>query len=121
MDKYINGSDLVDKYINSFPHSTQEILHKIRQTIKSEAPNGTEAISYQIPVVKLNGKNLIYFAAWKNHVSIYPVPEGPSSYLKEIEKYRKGKGTLQFSFDKALPIEIIKSTTKFLKDRITKA
>ena len=64
----------IDEYIKTFPEDVQRILEKIRQTIKKAAPAAEEAISYQIPTFKLNGTYLVYFAAFKNHIGLYPPP-----------------------------------------------
>lgn len=107
------GSQQVDKYISSFPKETQEKLNQIRKIIKDVAPDAEEYISYQIPAFKINGKYLVYFAGWKNHLSLYPIPAGDEKYREDIKEYTAGKGTLKFSLDKELPIEIIKKTTEF--------
>ncbi len=104
----------IDEYISTFPEDIQKRLEIIRKTIKENVPNNAvEAISYQIPCFKLNGKFIIYFAGYKNHTSIYPIPPGPKSFQKEISEYVKGKGTMQFKNDKDLPIQIIKRVIKY--------
>ena len=65
----------IDEYIEGFPSNVQKILQKIRKTIQKAAPDATEAISYAIPTFKLNG-NLIHFAAYQNHIGLYPAPRG---------------------------------------------
>ena len=103
----------VDEYIASFPEGTQKVLEEIRRTIKSVAPDAKEKISYQIAAFELNGKNLIYFAGWKNHVSVYPIPTGDEAFKEEIAGYVDGKGTLKFPLDKPLPIKLIRKIVKY--------
>lgn len=104
----------IDEYIKTFPKEIQKRLNVIRKLIKQEAPNeATEAISYQIPCFKLNEKFIIYFAGYKNHISIYPIPPGPKTFIDEITPFIKGKGTLQFSNIEELPIELIKKVIKY--------
>jgi uncharacterized protein YdhG (YjbR/CyaY superfamily) len=103
----------VDEYIADFPGEVQAILQKIRQTIQKAAPKAEEAISYQIPAFKLNGKVLIYFAAFKNHVSIYPAPRGAAEFKDELATYKGGKGTVQFPLDDAVPYDLIRRIVKF--------
>lgn len=99
----------VDEYISIFPVDVQEILENIRKLIKETAPEATETISYQIPTFKTNGHFLIYYAAFKNHVSVYPITTGMKRELKEeIEPFVKGKGTLQFPLSKPIPYDLIK-------------
>ncbi|MFA7267451.1 MAG: DUF1801 domain-containing protein, partial [Candidatus Nanopelagicales bacterium] len=66
----------IDAYISTFPKSVREILQSMRSAIAAALPSATEAISYNIPTFRINGKNVIHFAGWKHHVSVYPVPEG---------------------------------------------
>jgi len=64
------GFNSVDEYIASFPEEKQKLLEEVRATIKAAAPDAREKISYQIAAFELNGRNLVYFAAWKNYISI---------------------------------------------------
>ena len=109
------GFASIDEYIETFPKDVQKILEEVRGTIKAAAPGAREKISYQIAAFELNGKNLIHFAGWKNHISMYPIPSGSDAFNKEVSKYAVGKGTLQFPLDKPLPLKLI---TKIVKLRI---
>jgi len=102
----------IDEYIATFPEETQKDLEKIRATIKAAAPDAKEKISYQIPAFELNGRNLIYFAGWKKHVSVYPIPPGDDVFEKEIAQYIAGKGTLKFPLDIPLPMKLINKIVK---------
>ena len=102
----------IDEYIASFPVNIQKIMEDIRSTIKVTAPNAKEKISYQIPTFELNGRNLIHFAGWKKHISLYPIPAGDEAFEKKIAKYVAGKGTLKFPLDKPLPLELIKEVVR---------
>jgi len=97
----------IDEYIATFPDNMQKILEELRSTIKAAAPDAGETISYNIPTFTLNGKYLIYFAGWKNHISLYPIPIGTDAFNKQVSKYVEGKGTLQFPIDKPLPMKLI--------------
>lgn len=107
------GFTSVDEYIAACPEDSQSLLQKIRKTIKTIAPDAKEKISYQIAAFELNGKNLVHFAGWKNHVSIYPTPEGTEAFNKAIAKYAGGKGTTKFALDKPLPLKLIRQIVKF--------
>lgn len=109
------GFASIDEYIETFPKNVQKLLEEVRGTIKAAAPGAREKISYQIAAFELNGKNLIHFAGWKNHISMYPIPSGSDAFNKEVSKYAVGKGTLQFPLDKPLPLKLI---TKIVKLRI---
>lgn len=103
----MNASKDIDKYIDGFPNETKVVLEKIRKIIHREVPEAEEIISYKIPAFRLNKRNFIYFAGWKNHVSIYPIPELPGDFIKEIEPFVAGRGTLKFPLDKPVPYELI--------------
>lgn len=105
------GFKTIDEYIIGFPPETQEILQKIRETIKKAAPQATEAIAYQMPTFKLNG-NLVHFAAFKDHIGFFPTPSGIDRFEPEISKYRTGKGTLRFPLKEPIPYGLIEKVTR---------
>ncbi|HKG55077.1 MAG TPA: DUF1801 domain-containing protein [Anaerolineales bacterium] len=112
----------MDEYIGTFPKDVQNILEEVRRTIKAAAPEAEEKISYNMPTFMLNGKHLIYFAGWKHHISLYPVPVGSDAFNKEVSKYAAGKGTLQFPLDKPLPLKLIIKIVKLrIEDDLGKA
>ena len=105
----------MDEYIASFPKNVQTVLEKIRQTIRKVAPGATEAISYQIPTFKLNGSNLVHFAAWKEHIGFYATPSGNAAFKKELAQYKMAKGSIQFPLDEPIPYDLV---TKIIKFRV---
>ena len=105
----------MDEYIAMFPEDVQTILKQVRKTIRVAAPKADEKISYGIPTFTLNGKYLIYFAGWKYHISIYPIPVGDDAFNQEIAQYVSGKGTLKFPIDKPIPLKLI---TKIVKLKV---
>jgi uncharacterized protein YdhG (YjbR/CyaY superfamily) len=107
------ASKNIDEYIAGFPHDVQEILEKIRTTIRKAAPEAEETISYQMPTFTLKGKYLIYFAAYKKHVGLYPAPRGNAEFNEELSVYKAGKGTVRFPLDKPIPFDLISQIVKF--------
>src|SRR5687767_10104622 len=93
----------VDDYIKTFPADVQSRLEKIRKTIKAAAPKAEELISYGIAGYKYKGI-LIYFAGFKNHVSVYPAPRTAEPFKKKLAAYQGGKGTVQFPNDEPIPL-----------------
>ncbi len=102
----------IDEYIAGFPPDVQEILQKIRTTIRQAAPKAQETISYRMPTFKLNG-NLVYFAGFKNHIGFYPIPSGMKKFRQELSAYPQGKGSVQFPLDKPIPYRLISQIVKF--------
>ncbi len=103
----------IDEYIAACPEQSQSFLRTIRKTIKALAPKAKQKISYQIACFELNGKNLIHFAGWKSHVSMYPTPAGSEAFNKAISKYAGGKGTTKFMLDEPLPLKLIQQIVKY--------
>ena len=102
----------IDEYIAGFPPDVQEILQKVRQTIRKAAPGAEETIKYSMPTFMLNG-NLVYFAGFKNHIGFYPVPTGIEKFKKELAAYKQGKGSIQFPLDQPIPYGLISKIVKF--------
>ena len=114
MDKPIS----IDQYISGFPKDRQVLLEQIRTTIKKAVPFAEETISYGMPAFKLNSVS-VCFAAYKNHIGPSPM-YGMEKFRDEMEIY-KGKGTkdtLQFPYDKPLPLELI---ARLVKHKFEKA
>ena len=95
-----------------FPPKVQKILNKVRATIRKAAPGAQETIKYQMPTFTLNG-NLVYFAAFKEHIGFYPIPTGIEKFKKELSIYKQGKGSVQFPLDQPIPYDLIARIVKF--------
>lgn len=103
----------IDEYIHTFPKNVQDMLESIREIIKEAVPGSEETISYQIPAFKVKGKSFLFFAGWKNHISLYPVTdEIKEKFKKEIASYKTSKGTIQFPLDEPMPLALIKKIVK---------
>jgi len=111
----------VDEYIKRCPSEVQRILQKLRRTIKTTAPKAEEVISYAIPGYKYHGM-LIFFAAFKNHISVYPAPRSNDTFKKELSAYKGGKGTIQFPLEDPVPLDLVVRIIKFrMKENEEKA
>ena len=108
----------VDEYIASFPPAVQEVLQDIRRTMHSVVTEAGEAISYNIPTLTLDGRSFVYFAGWKRHVSVYPIPDGDDAYEEQLAPYRSGVSTARFPLGKPIPHDLIAAITKHLASLI---
>ena len=108
----------IHQYLSAFPKDIQNILQKVRQTISMAAPEVIESINYQMPTFKLNGKNLVHFAVWKNHIGFYPTPSGIEFFKKELSAHKWAKGSVQFPIDKPIPYDIIEKIVIFRKKEL---
>ena len=104
----------IDEYISTFPAEIQAVLEKVRQAIRHAAPEAAETMSYGIPTFDLNGKHLVFFAGWKQHISLYPLPAGDEAFQQELAHYKRAKGTIQFPFDKPIPYDFVEQIVTFL-------
>jgi uncharacterized protein YdhG (YjbR/CyaY superfamily) len=102
----------IDTYISIFPKDIQTILEQVRKTIKQEAPAAKETIKYGMPTFVLNG-NLVFFAAFKNHIGFYATPTGHEEFKKELSPYKSGKGSVQFPLNLPIPFDIITKIVRF--------
>lgn len=102
----------VEAYIKSFPPAISELLGLLRETIKKNAPDAIEVISYQMPAFRQNGI-LVYFACHKNHIGFYPGVSAIELFKPRLKKYKLSKGTIQFPLDEPLPLELIADIVTF--------
>ena len=111
----------IDEYIAGFPQDIQEILEKIRMTIREAAPEAEETIKYRIPTFTLKG-NLVHFAAFKKHIGFYPEPTGMEAFKDELSVYEGAKGSVQFPLDQPIPYDLISRIVKFrVKENLERA
>ena len=101
----------IDKYIAAFPPAVRTILRKIRRTIRDAVPDAEETISYRMPAFKLDGV-LVYFAAFKNHIGLFPPVRGDASLVRAVKRYAGPKGNLRFPLDEPIPYGLIKRIVK---------
>lgn len=99
-------AETIDAYISGAAPAAQPILRKIRALIRKSAPDAEEIISYQMPAFRQNGI-LLYFAAFKNHIGMFPPVRGDEELERELERYRGPKGNLQFPLDEPMPYKLI--------------
>lgn len=101
----------IDGYIAQFPEQIQAILEQIRVTIQQAAPAAKEVISYQMPAFKQHGI-LVYFAAWKEHIGLYPPIAGDKAIESAVARYAGPKGNLQFPLNEPMPYRLIERIVK---------
>jgi uncharacterized protein YdhG (YjbR/CyaY superfamily) len=102
----------IEEYINNCEASHQIKLKQIYAIIKEIVPEAEETLSYSIPTFRLEG-NLVHFADNKKHLGFYPSPSGIEKFKSELKDYKYSKGAIQFSYDKELPIELIKKIVEY--------
>jgi uncharacterized protein YdhG (YjbR/CyaY superfamily) len=104
--------DTLEEYVAEQAPEIRDLLDRLRILARDAIPGGVEAISYQIPTIKRDGVNVVHFAAWKRHLSIYPIPEVDPDrdrvLVAAMAPYVAHKGTLRFKYDEALPEELIR-------------
>ena len=106
-----SGTTNIDDYISQFPGEVRAVLEQVRETIHKAAPDAKEVISYQMPAFKQSGI-LVYFAAWKQHIGLYPPISGDKALEKAVARYAGPKGNLQFPLDEPMPCKLIERIVK---------
>lgn len=112
-DISMNNQTSIDAYIHKQPTAIRNLLLEIREIIKKSAPNSVETISYGMPTFKIKGKNLVHFAAAKNHLGFYPTPSAILKFKSLLVKYKSSKGAVQFPYTEPLPKQLIADMVKF--------
>src|SRR5215813_7642539 len=102
----------VDEYFSGLPKDVRPVLETLRKTIKQAAPKAEEVISYNIPAFKFNGM-LVWYAAFKRHVGLYPKASGIAAFKDELTAYKTSKGAIQFPLDEGIPVSLVKKIVKF--------
>jgi uncharacterized protein YdhG (YjbR/CyaY superfamily) len=97
----------VDDYVASLPQDVQGVVEEIRRRAHRAAPEAVETISYNMPTLKVDGRGVIYFAAWKTHIAVYPVPATDPGLERELVPYRAERSTLRFPLSKPIPYDLI--------------
>jgi uncharacterized protein YdhG (YjbR/CyaY superfamily) len=115
MQSQQTGFRTIDEYIAAFPEDTQALLQAVRATIHAAAPDAVERISYNMPAFAQEG-NLVYFAALKHHIGLYPTSSGIAAFQQEISAYESSKGAVKFPKDQPMPLDLI---TKIVQYRVT--
>ena len=105
----------VDEYIRAQPKGVQPVLRRVRSIIRKAVPEAVEVISYQLPAYRLaEGPRVLYFAAWKQHYSLYPASdELVAAFRGALTPYRVSKGTLRFPLSEPMPVKLIERVAKF--------
>ena len=108
--------NLIDEYIQAQNPAIQERLCTVRNAIATAIPEAEERISYQMPTF-WKGRNIIHFAAFKNHIGIYPGGEATAVFAEKLKDYKTSKGTIQIPNNKELPLELIKEIAQWSYER----
>jgi uncharacterized protein YdhG (YjbR/CyaY superfamily) len=103
----------VSALINKYPAKVRKTLEKIRDTIRKSAPMADEIISYRLPAYNLEGRDLVYFGGFKDHISFFPTSSGISKFKKELSGYHTSTGTVSFGLDETIPFGLITKMVKF--------
>jgi uncharacterized protein YdhG (YjbR/CyaY superfamily) len=102
----------IDRYIAGYSPAVRTLLKRLRATVKRAAPDAEEFISYRMPAFRLHGV-LVYFAAFKHHIGLYPPIKGNAKLTADVAAYAGKKGNLRFPLDQPIPYALIARIVKF--------
>lgn len=102
----------VDAYLATLPPASKTVMETLRSTIRSAAPEAEEKISYNMPSFEWNG-GLVWYAAWKKHVSLYPWSDAMVEAIEALKPYTASKGTIQFPLNQPLPLDLVAQIVQF--------
>lgn len=103
----------IEAYIQAQPDPVRTQLEAIRGVIASTVPEAKEAMRYGMPTFRLDGKNLVHFAAHTNHIGFYPTPSAIEAFMDELASYKSSKGAVQFPLTRQLPLALIRKMVLF--------
>ncbi len=107
-------TDAVDHYISRFPDRAQTALQQVRRRIHAVVPDAGEAIRYDMPTITVGGRSLVHFAGWKQHLSMYPVPDGDADFERDMAPFRSGRSTAKFRYGEPIPAGLVERLVTFL-------
>jgi uncharacterized protein YdhG (YjbR/CyaY superfamily) len=107
-----SNAPTIDEYIRGFPRDVRRTLSALRSTIRKNAPDATEKMSYGMPTFYLH-ENLVHFAAFERHIGFYPTPGPIVTFRDELKAYKTSKGAIQFPLDEPLPLRLIARIVKY--------
>ncbi|MFN3452675.1 MAG: iron chaperone [Sphingorhabdus sp.] len=97
----------IDIYLERLPNDSRAIIQNIRQRIMVAAPDAVEAIKYGMPTATIHGQNILYYAAWKTHIGLYPIYRGSADFEVVIARYRDKKDSVRFPLNAPIPFDVI--------------
>ncbi len=109
------SSNAVDEYVAAQRQDVRGILESVRRAIRDAVPGAEEVISYKIPTYKLNGRVVVHFGVWTEHLALYPgsLRGVAEAFKDELAPYDVAKGTIRFPLSEPIPLELIARIAKF--------
>ena len=99
---------LLHDYFASLAPDARHELEAIRETIHGAVPEAVESFSYSMPAFTLDGQPLVWYAAWRQHISLYPISEALArAHSADLTSYETTKGTIRFSRREPAPLPLI--------------
>lgn len=112
---------VIDDYLKNVPAAQRVELEKIRELVRELVPDTEEKISYEIPTFTYKGKNMLHFAAFKDHLSLFPGSRPIAAFADQLKDFKTSKGTIQFTLEKPLPAPLLRDIITRCRDQIDKS
>lgn len=102
----------IDSYIAVQPESVRPLLHQVRDTLRALLPDAEERMTWRMPTY-WKKRNIIHFAAFKNHIGLYPGRKAMEHFADKLSEYKTSKGAVQFPYSKPFPFELMEEIAKW--------
>ncbi|MEZ4910908.1 MAG: DUF1801 domain-containing protein [Saprospiraceae bacterium] len=110
--------DTVEAYLSELDDHPRALITAIHEKIRTSVPEAQSCIAYNMPAFKYKGKPLVYFAAFKQHIGLYALPQSNTEFSESLKVYKTGKGSIQFPINAPLPYDLIEMIVRFRKEEI---
>ena len=111
----------VDEYLAGLPTDRREVMEQLRRAIREAAPDASEAIAYNMPALRLGGRFLVSYEAYKRHYSLFPWTDAMLAALGEdLRPHAVGRGTIRFAADEPIPLELVARVVEFRHDEVSR-
>jgi uncharacterized protein YdhG (YjbR/CyaY superfamily) len=102
----------IAEYISAAPKEAQKKLHEMRAAIRKSAPGAVESLKWGLPAFSYR-RILVVFGAHRHHIGFYPTPSAVKAFAKDLSKFARAQGSIQFPLEKPLPLPLIRKITGF--------
>ncbi|MDF1504352.1 DUF1801 domain-containing protein [Roseisolibacter sp. H3M3-2] len=100
--------ETVEQYLAALDDARRATVERMRDAVRAAVPEARDAFSYRMPGFTVDGRPLVWVAAWKRHFSVYPVTaEQAAAAAGPDDAYDVEKGTVRFAANAPVPYDFV--------------